>query len=223
MLAVSDAAEANRRGAPRVDPVGTWRCVVYGHPSLGDERRLFRFGDDGSVATAPAVETARSWVPLASWQADKHAFTFNDPRTGRRFEADLRRETLGGTWRTASLLGGWWCDAIADDGALAEGEAIRAVAPMPPLIPERMATPYYPRQAIREAKQGRVVTCFFVDAEGLIVNPQIVELSDEVFRAPTLEALERSRYRSWTAGVESRPGCRSFIYRLDAANSDSSN
>ena len=87
---------------------------------------------------------------------------------------------------------------------------------MPPLIPQRMATPRYPREAIRNAKQGRAVTCFFVDADGVIIDPQIVELSDEVFRAPTLEALERSRYRSLSDGTVARPGCRSFIYRLDS-------
>lgn len=215
------SAEAARRGANAdLDPLGTWRCVVYGHPSLGDERLLLRFGPDGSTAVTRAAHdaTARAWVPLSTWSAIRHSFTFSDSRTGRQFEADLRRETLGGTWRTPSLVGGWWCDAIAADDSPAAADAFRSEALMPPLIPERMATPTYPRQAIRDAKQGRAVACFFVDADGVILDPQIVELSDEVFRAPSLEALGRSRYRGWGAGAISRPGCRSFIYRLDAAN-----
>lgn len=220
MLCGTDAQAARRGSQPELDPTGTWRCVVYGHPALGDERLLLRFSVDGTTAatTAAAEELrTRPWVPLSAWRAEKHAFTFSDSRSGRQFEADLRRETLGGTWRTASLFGGWWCDAMADDVGVADAESFRLAVSMPPLIPERMATPSYPRQAVRDAKQGRVVTCFFVDADGAIVNPQIVELSDEVFRAPTLEALGRSRYRSWTAGGVSRPGCRSFIYRLDGA------
>jgi hypothetical protein len=71
-------------------------------------------------------------------------------------------------------------------------------------------------QAIRAAKQGRAVTCFFVDADGYIVQPEVIELSDEIFRAPTLAALERSRYRSWEGGEMLRPGCRSYTFRLDA-------
>ena len=188
--------------------------------ALLDERLLLRFGPDGSTAVTRAAHdaTARAWVPLSTWSAIRHSFTFSDSRTGRQFEADLRRETLGGTWRTPSLVGGWWCDAIAADDSPAAADAFRSEALMPPLIPERMATPTYPRQAIRDAKQGRAVACFFVDADGVILDPQIVELSDEVFRAPSLEALGRSRYRGWGAGAISRPGCRSFIYRLDAAN-----
>jgi hypothetical protein len=50
----------------------------------------------------------------------------------------------------------------------------------------------------------------------LIVRPEIVELSDEIFRAPTLAALERSQYLGWEDQGLVRPGCRTYIYRLDA-------
>ena len=86
-----------------------------------------------------------------------------------------------------------------------------------PLIPEIMATPAYPRQAIRDAKEGRVVVCFEVDANGVVRDPQFIELTDEIFRAPSLDALMQSRYKGWSdeENGAARPACRSFIYRLD--------
>jgi hypothetical protein len=86
---------------------------------------------------------------------------------------------------------------------------------VPPLIPDISATPTYPRQAIRDAKEGRAVACFLVDASGAIIDPEILELTDEVFRYPTMVALYRSRYFPW--GTLPRPGCRSYLYQLDAA------
>jgi hypothetical protein len=86
---------------------------------------------------------------------------------------------------------------------------------MPPLMPLRTATPPYPIQAIRAAKQGRVVACFFVDSSGKIVQPEFVEISDEIFREPTLVALARSQYQGWPETGLLRPGCRTYIYRLD--------
>jgi hypothetical protein len=35
-----------------VDPVGTWNCVIYGHPELGDERVLLNFGANGGSQLA---------------------------------------------------------------------------------------------------------------------------------------------------------------------------
>jgi outer membrane biosynthesis protein TonB len=87
-------------------------------------------------------------------------------------------------------------------------------AALPPILPRVTATPRYPIQAIREAKQGRVVTCFLVDAEGMIVEPEIIELSDEIFRQPTLAALSRSRYEPRESDVM-RPSCRSYTFSLD--------
>ena len=62
------------------------------------------------------------------------------------------------------------------------------------------------------------MSCFFVDANGYIVQPELIELSDEVFRQPILNALARSRYQAWDDESVLRPGCRSFIFRLDAIN-----
>ena len=110
---------------------------------------------------------------------------FSDPRTGRQYTADLRRDNLGGTWRTLTTTGGWWC-AVSDVEVVPETNEGRAAA-LPPVLPLVTATPRYPIEAIREAKQGRVVTCFLVDATGAIVEPEIIELSDEMFREPILD------------------------------------
>jgi len=38
-LAIASQAASAARG--EIDPVGTWSCVVWGHPEFGDERMLF--------------------------------------------------------------------------------------------------------------------------------------------------------------------------------------
>jgi hypothetical protein len=202
-----------------VDPVGTWNCVIYGHPEFGDERVLLNFGaNGGSQLARQDGDEITPWTALSFWLSDDDGvMTFTDPRSGRRFEADLTRGTLGGSWRTYTLLGGWWCSA-ADFGAAPAIERAKSTHYMPPLLPSLTATPRYPVQAIREAKQGRAVSCFFVDANGYIVQPELIELSDEVFRQPILNALARSRYQTWADESVLRPGCRSFIFRLDAIN-----
>ncbi len=201
-----------------MDPAGAWSCVVYGHPAFGDERVLFHFAPDGSAQHAHQEQDAISaWSPLTSWAAEGGELSFRDPQTGRRYQADLKRETLGGSWRTLTLVGGWWCSAM-DAAAVPEIQTRAPAMIMPPLVPSLTATPSYPLQAIRAAKQGRAVTCFFVDARGRVVQPEVIELSDEVFRRPILAALERSRYQGWEDATVLRPGCRSYIFKLDALN-----
>lgn len=177
---------------------------------------LIRLAADGTAALSrKSAGDERLWDPLSNWVEDGSEITFNDSRTGRRFTADLRRPTLGGGWRTITLVGGWWCSPV-DDAAYASILVREPEALMPPLVPRTTVTPRYPREAIRQAKQGRAVTCFFVDADGWVVQPEIIELSDEVFRAPTLAALARSQYLGWEDGALLRPGCRTYIYRLSA-------
>jgi hypothetical protein len=205
-----------------LDPVGTWSCVLYGNPSLGDERVLLSFGPDQSARIARQSRAgAPAWTSLSRWQVEGGLFSFADGRSGRQFSADLDRQTLGGEWRTLNLLGGWWCSA-ADAAAgpsldILSDPSDTAAARTARLIPEVMATPSFPIRAIRAAKEGRVVLCFVVHPSGEVYDPEFVELSDEIFRAPSLDALMRSRYKAWdsrTAGGP-RPACRSFIYRLD--------
>jgi hypothetical protein len=197
----------------RVDPIGTWSCVVWGHPEFGDERVLLSF-DGRGIARLGRVENEAvpAWTGLSPWVLVDRQMRFSDPRTGRQYVADLRRDNLGGTWKTLTSTGGWWC-AVADVAVVPETNEERAEA-LPPVLPLVTATPRYPLEAIRQAKQGRVVTCFLVDSAGLIVAPEIIELSDEVFREPILAALARSRYEPRPGG-EPRPSCRSYTFSLD--------
>ena len=206
-----------------LDPVGTWRCVLYGNPALGDERVMLSFGPDRTVRMARGAESGTlAWSPLSTWEVQKGVIKFEDPRTGRRFSADARRDTLAGEWRTLNLLGGWWCSAAtANDGSESHIDILTGTGLDPDstkrLIPEVMATPTFPLQAIREAREGRVVLCFIVEPSGEVYDPEFVELSDEIFRAPSLDALMRSRYKPWNPRIDggSRQACRSFIFRLD--------
>lgn len=197
--------------------------MLYGNPALGDERVMLSFGPDRTVRMARGAESGTlAWSPLSNWEVQKGIIKFEDPRTGRRFSADARRDTLAGEWRTLNLLGGWWCSAAtANDGSEAGIDILTGTGLDPDstkrLIPEVMATPTFPLQAIREAREGRVVLCFTVEPSGEVYDPEFVELSDEIFRAPSLDALMRSRYKSWNPRTDggSRQACRSFIYRLD--------
>jgi hypothetical protein len=210
----SDGAEAARRAAA-IEPAGTWTCVLYGHPAFGDERVLLHFAASGAVRLARLDDDkATSWNGLTGWVAEDDELQFSDPWTGRHFTADLRRTTLGGGWRTLTAIGGWWCSPI--DNAEMPPNVETDTPKMPPLRPSITSTPTYPLQAIRDAKQGRAVACFFVDSEGFIQQPEFIELSAEVFRAPILTALKRSRYQGWQDDGRLRPGCRSYIFKLDS-------
>jgi hypothetical protein len=207
------------RPVPTLDPVGTWNCVVYGHPAFGDERVLLDVARDGSVRAAHERDGEISpWIAFTSWYVEDATMTFIDYQSGRAYQADLTFETLGGKWRTPTLLGGWWCSATQLDVAPKVEKAKLDVTM--PLLPSFTATPIYPIKAIRGAKQGRAVSCFFVDAEGNVVQPEIVELSDEIFRQPILSALARSRYQPLPGEHELRPGCRSFLFRLESLTGD---
>ncbi len=208
------AALLSDDSAARVDPVGTWSCVVWGHPEFGDERVLFYF-DAGGFARLARIENEAvpAWSGSTPWIREDRRMSFSDPRTGRQYTADLRRDNLGGTWRTMTATGGWWC-AVSDVDAVPETSEERAAA-LPVILPLVTATPRYPVEAIRQAKQGRGVSCFLVDAAGAIVEPELIELSDEIFREPILTALKHSRYQPRDADSMLRPSCRSYTFSLD--------
>ena len=213
VIACLACAGKSASAAGAIDPVGTWSCVVWGHPEFGDERVLFNFAPQGVARLARIeAEAVPAWSGLTPWVKEDREMRFSDPRTGRQFTADLRRDNLGGSWRTLTATGGWWCSE-SDVEVIPETTEARAAA-LPPVLPLVTATPRYPIQAIREAKQGRVVTCFLVDSAGFIVDPEIIELSDEIFREPILVALSRSRYEPRDSDAL-RPSCRSYTFSLD--------
>ena len=161
--------------------------------TYGDERgsRDMRF----LVHLTPAgtgsfsIQTSRSagdWITIFPWMPEKDELAFTESETGRSFTADLTRATFAGRWSTPVDAGGWWC-AQRLGGAEAAARAVQGSALeyfIPPLVPDVSATPRYPRDAVRAAAEGYAVACFFVDANGTILEPEVVELSHEHFRTP---------------------------------------
>jgi hypothetical protein len=221
LLGVGFAELAQADRGDLIDPVGVWNCLVYGRPAIADQRVFLELAADGSAAVLRLREgESVRWTPISNWHWRRKQIEFGDAAIGRTFEADLERPSLGGSWRTGTRTGGWWCVRIDRTGAGAVSAAAGASAWLTELEPSVIATPLYPTEAIRAAKEGRAVGCFFVDSTGEIIDPVVVELSDEVFRAPTLVALARSRYRGWEDDKIVRPDCRSFIFRLGKMGSD---
>ena len=201
--------------------LGSWSCVLYGDPAFGDERVQLRFDPDGTTRQArPSKDRARPWAPLSRWQIQDGDLVFKDSRAGRKFQGDLSRATLGGEWRMRMLVGGWWCSRMSEEEISVSGavdEVLAGSDSTRSIIPEVMATPSYPREAIWLALEGRVLICFSVEPTGDIVEPEVLEVSDELFRGPSLDALIRSRYQGWDERLYGgrRPACRSFVYLLD--------
>ncbi len=201
----------------RIDPTGIWNCVVYGFSAASDERIVLKFESGGTTQVAIIGSRTNEWLPLSGWETNRRELTFHEARTGRSFAADLDYTTLGGTWNNLRRSGGWWCAQLLPELASRVDDLLaRERFLMPPLIPDVMATPWYPRRAIREAKEGSAVICFLVETDGVIKDPQVVEISDEIFRVPAVGAVTRSRYAGWSNAVSVRPGCRSFDFHLDA-------
>lgn len=216
VLCLSTAARA--AGADeRLDPAGRWYCLVYGDSVSENWHISLRLEPDGRASAAWGLALRNdAWRRLSNWTVEDGLLSFRDPRVGRTFEGDLSRSTLGGTWRIDVRSGGWWCSPMSADLAGRSGRLRRFdVAMATPLIAQSVQAPTYPLEAIRQAKEGRAVVCFLVDRSGFIVEPEVVELTDEVFRDPTLQALDRSRFAVSEEPMPLRPGCRSYVYRLD--------
>ncbi|HEU4617019.1 MAG TPA: energy transducer TonB [Gammaproteobacteria bacterium] len=218
-IATIGALFAAPRDAPRaeeIDPTGIWNCLIYASPVIGDERVFLKLSADGSTALLHLADPGARWMPISNWHRHRKRLEFGDARTGRDFDADLSAASLGGTWRTDTAEGGWWCSRASDALLAAARGGGGTAAWLAELVPAVTASPQYPSEAIREAKEGRAVGCFSVNSNGEVVDPVVVELSDEIFREPTLLALSRSRYRGWDDDKVVRPDCRSFTFRLDA-------
>jgi hypothetical protein len=207
-------------GAARavLDPAGVWACVTYGHERTRDMRFLVHIAATGAGGSfsLQTMRSAAEWTAIFPWRPEKNELAFTESETGRSFTADLTRATFAGTWSTPVDSGGWWCarrGGTTAAAAPAVGAAVEYF--VPPLIPDVSATPRYPRAAVREATQGYSVACFFVGADGTILEPEVVEVSHEHFRTPTLIATYASRYRPWPNGGGVRPGCRTYSFQLD--------
>lgn len=209
---------AHALGAPagRLDPEGAWNCLVYARFEFANDHLKLRLTADGRVVQARGE--SGPWARLSDWRERRGRIRFRDARTGRNYVGNLGYPTLGGTWTSPSSAGGWWCAKEPAELAAGSRSLRRSASDIlaAPLVPTVTATPRYPRQAIREAKEGRAVACFLVDSEGAVTEPKLIEVSDEIFRKPALDALARSRYRGWRNAALFRPGCRTYIFTLDA-------
>ena len=200
-------------------PVGVWSCISYEQLGPDNDYVLMRFDPNGTTHFArPRGEEFRMWAPVSAWTERRNRLSFADSRIGREFEADLGRASLGGTWKSETSNGGWWCARL--DNSFADSrivESLNANDVMPPLIPRAVSTPFYPLYAIRQAQEGYAAVCFIVESTGAIVDPEFIELSDDIFRATTLRAVVASNYHGWEGAPAARPGCRVFDFELDPA------
>ncbi len=195
-------------------PIGVWSCLLYG--MTGDLRFYLELAGHGGARIARPTEAEEGeWRPFGVWRRTRDRIELDDQLNGRFFAASLGRADLGGTWLGAGERGGWWCAATAH---AVDDEPPPVAGLIHVLVPAVMASPRYPLAAIREAKEGRAVSCFVVTGDGAIVRPEIVETTDDVFRGPTLEAVTASRYRSWGDEDEALPACRSFTFELSAGD-----
>jgi hypothetical protein len=211
--AASLAAASSSRAAAL--PVGTWNCLVYG--PYGDQRLFIGIAEDRKTYIARIRDASlRRWNPISDWRVSRGRIRFTDPAAGREFVAETGQAALGGTWRAETAVGGWWCSPEQGAPASADSRPPSPAGLMTELVPAIMASPNYPRQAIREAKQGRAVSCFIVNGIGEVSDAELMELSDEIFRGPTLTAVTQSRYRAWGDEQALRPACRSYTFELDA-------
>ncbi|MBN1240850.1 MAG: hypothetical protein JXB36_20290 [Gammaproteobacteria bacterium] len=213
LLAASAALADGPR--PKIDPVGTWNCLIFG--PYGNQRMFLGFADDDQVFVARITDASRRrWSELSQWRSSRGRITFTDRRSGRVYVADDRALTLGGTWRSEAASGGWWCSPVQGAPAVdAQGRPPSPAGLMTELVPAIMQSPNYPRQAIRDAKEGRAVSCFFVNGIGETSHAELIELSDEIFRGPVLVAVTQSSYRAWGDEAALRPACRNFTFELD--------
>ncbi|HEX7079683.1 MAG TPA: energy transducer TonB [Gammaproteobacteria bacterium] len=208
------AAPAHSRGDEELEPIGVWNCLMYG--PFGDQRFYLRTEADGAASIAWLADATRGvWRDLSGWTESRSRVRIEDAANDRELTADLEHPTLGGTWSAPGRLGGWWCAPVSGADAY-EDRPPGAEGLMPVLVPAIMASPSYPREAIREAKEGRAVACFLVDGRGEISDPHLVEISDEVFREPTLTAVSKSRYERRNDEQILLPACRTFTFELQA-------
>jgi hypothetical protein len=200
----------------RIEPVGVWSCVLYGQDREDDERMLLDFRADGATWAAQLSDSDRRWVPLSYWSSKRGYLSFTDSRRSREYQADLDYVSLGGVWTDELYSGGWWCAPLEQRPNLTPAfGSFNEYAVMPRLIVDAMASPWYPKRAIREAKEGYAVACFLVQPDGFVTDAHFLELSDPIFQQPALGALHRSHYKSWDRDGPARPACRTFDFHLD--------
>jgi hypothetical protein len=199
-------------------PAGVWHCLIISSRGVTEQTSLLRFSADEPVAMAAAIDGGSpTWIELSTPRYDRRSVFFSDPDNDRRFEGFFDGEGITGLWRTSRSVGEWWCAAVDAPGMRQARPRSKQPKRYPFPHPLRLATPRYPYQAVRGGLEGRVVTCFKVDAMGKLFEPRILEATDPIFRKPTLEALDRSNFKPWPSGQDQppRPACRTYTFQLE--------
>ena len=204
-------------------PVGVWSCLIFEPRGLNEKTVLVHFQAEGALRVAPQDGLAAPiWRELDAWRVDGGNLFFSDPSEDIGYEGFFNGETISGLWRSSQTIGEWWCSPVEMEVPVL-GPTQRAAGktrfPLPK--PATLATPVYPLDAIRRGTEGQVVICFRVSHEGVVLDPQVVRETEEIFREPAVTALLASRYVPWRDGgtEPARPACRTYTFRLTAQSS----
>lgn len=220
-------------------PVGVWHCK--GFPTAGPPFEVrFEFTAEGEVLRLPSDSGPGKAAPLQMLPSkEKDLVRWTDLDTGVVYRGRFSAELMAGALASSvgdEIEGDFECEpdphssvAEQDAGGFDEKrflppdikEQVTEPAPKPESkpkpTPKALVAPTYPIDAMDEEIEGRVVVCFYVDREGRILEPLVMDSSHEIFEAPVLKALSRSTFRP--AKDEEQPArshmCRTYKFWLD--------
>ena len=199
-------------------PAGVWHCLIISPRGVTEQTTLLRFTVDEPVSTSTPVDgEVPTWRELSMPRYDGRSVFFDDAAKDQSFEGFFDGEGITGLWRSSQSVGEWWCAPVDAPGMQQAHPRSKDAKRYPFPHPLRLATPRYPYQAVRAGLEGRVVSCFKVDATGRLFEPRILEATNAIFRKPTLEALDSSYFRPWPEGQDQppRPACRTYTFELE--------
>lgn len=78
-----------------------------------------------------------------------------------------------------------------------------------------VVSPSYPEKAWRQRRQGRVIVCFDIQANGRTKKAYVLASSNRVFNKSALKAVRLSRFEELDAGTEPEDSCRTFQFLLE--------
>lgn len=78
-----------------------------------------------------------------------------------------------------------------------------------------VVSPTYPVKAWRERRQGRVIVCFDIRADGRVRKAFVLASSNRVFNKSALKAVRLSKFEEREPGTEPEDSCRTFRFLLE--------
>lgn len=76
-------------------------------------------------------------------------------------------------------------------------------------------TPTYPKKAREYRRQGRVVVCFGIRADGRVRKPYVLASTSREFSKPALRAIAQSKFEPVADGTPELEACRTFRFTLE--------